>query len=354
MDEQGGLLRLKQQLKAADGFCLCSFPCSKNIELFSLNRSANGFATKPNEQGFLFMPFDPVKNEPLYFSVEKIKSFSEIPVTEIFSSVVNNNLPKLSQLQEDSEDTYSDKVVGISTLLNENEKAVLSRTEKMALPANFDIYSYFKKLVDQYSSAFNFIFVYEDICWIGATPELLLSYENGIAESMALAGTQKKQADKTLDQYQWGDKEIEEHQMVADYILKKLNDNKIDGIETIPMHTVSAGPVVHLKTQFRFNLSNNIEAILNSLHPTPAVSGLPVPKALDIIQKYEEYNRSYYTGYLGFYNDKSGQIFVNLRSMRIFNNAIQLFIGGGLTKDSDADAEYQETVLKASTLKNLI
>ena len=71
------------------------------------------------------------------------------------------------------------------------------------------------------------------------------------------------------------------------------------------------------------------------------------------------YERDYYTGFLGELNipqEKSSvpktALFVNLRCMKINDkNSASLFIGGGITEDSNAEREWEETISKSKTMK---
>ena len=68
--------------------------------------------------------------------------------------------------------------------------------------------------------------------------------------------------------------------------------------------------------------------LVQELHPTPAVGGLPKDIAVDYILAHEDYDRAYYTGYLGpFSNGKQANLFVNLRCATVFDDTIRLFTG---------------------------
>ncbi|MFB1039347.1 MAG: chorismate-binding protein, partial [Polaribacter sp.] len=104
-----------------------------------------------------------------------------------------------------------------------------------------------------------------------------------------------------------------------------------------------------------------LEELIRALHPTPAVCGLPRELARTFLFENENYDRSFYTGFLGELNlqdskdtAKSSALFVNLRCMRIQNNKAAIFVGGGITKDSDAANEWEETVFKAKTMKRML
>jgi isochorismate synthase len=98
-----------------------------------------------------------------------------------------------------------------------------------------------------------------------------------------------------------------------------------------------------------------------ALHPTSAVCGLPKKEAKEFILQNEGYNREYYSGFLGelnidFVTFKTLQtdLFVNLRCMKIIKNKASLFVGCGITKESNPLDEYMETVNKSMTMKKII
>ena len=72
--------------------------------------------------------------------------------------------------------------------------------------------------------------------------------------------------------------------------------------------------------------SKSIEAILNCLHPTPAVCGLPQKSALKLIDELEQHKREFYAGYIGEINYEQTAIYVNLRCCQITENQIHLFL----------------------------
>jgi isochorismate synthase len=96
------------------------------------------------------------------------------------------------------------------------------------------------------------------------------------------------------------------------------------------------------------------------LHPTPAVCGLPKEDSKKFIIENENYDRSYYTGYLGELNTRSvnnelsSDLYVNLRSMQIENENAYVYIGCGITKDSDPEKEWEESVNKSMTMKRVL
>jgi isochorismate synthase len=95
--------------------------------------------------------------------------------------------------------------------------------------------------------------------------------------------------------------------------------------------------------------------MLKLLHPTSAVCGMPLENSLAFLKKNEGYNREFYSGYLGPVNiKKESHIYVNLRCMQIFKDAVRLYAGAGVTTDSIAETEWTETEMKMATLQTII
>ena len=91
------------------------------------------------------------------------------------------------------------------------------------------------------------------------------------------------------------------------------------------------------------------------MHPTPAVAGQPKEDAIRFIKQLEPHDRDYYTGYLGpFQHQGDTDLFVNLRCMKITPAYISLYVGGGITLESDPAEEWNETRLKAQSLLKIM
>lgn len=188
--------------------------------------------------------------------------------------------------------------------------------------------------------------------WLVATPETLLASHDGQWRTVALAGTMLWDEDVN-----WSAKNRREQQYVADFISHRLATISTH-INRGEPHTVRAGHLAHLRTDFTFEPLPNIGAgeMLARLHPTPAVCGLPQTEAMTIITATEPQPRRYYSGFLGMLRQKGDtDIFVNLRSMELLSPTIyRLYAGGGLIKESDCQTEWQETEDKMRTMGKLL
>ena len=231
----------------------------------------------------------------------------------------------------------------------ELQKVVLSRTITHSCDTNNFLPQYFARLCRMYASAYIFIVNIPGVCgWVGATPEMLLQSHSAGYETMALAGT--RPAGTTIP---WGAKEQDEQQYVERYIADILHRAGLKDT-TIDRYTRRAAQVEHLCTQFNIRSQHDValrNALVAALHPTPAVAGTPTDMAIEAIRSTETHSRRYYGGYVGeSLSDGRCALYVNLRSMEFTPSAVRLYVGGGLTAQSVAIDEWNETCAKSQTL----
>ena len=189
--------------------------------------------------------------------------------------------------------------------------------------------------------------------WLGASPEQLVNSTVKETKTMSLAGTQ------LYNQYEpskWTSKEYEEQAIVTK---EMTNDLKTifpsDQILVKGPLNLRTGNLLHLCTHFKMPaLKVPLQLLINALHPTPAVAGVPKEKAIEFIKSEEGYNRLFYTGFLGIITKEKKHLFVNLRCGKWKEGELTLFVGAGITKGSIPENEWIETQRKAITLLRIL
>ena len=195
--------------------------------------------------------------------------------------------------------------------------------------------------------------------WLTATPEILLEGKGNDWHTIALAGTMRLEGAHLQSEGEglsWSTKNIQEQRIVATYITECLEQYTSSFTEEGPC-TVRAANLVHLRSDFAFTLPDrdHIGDLLGTLHPTPAVCGLPKRDAFNFIIHNEHTPRRYYCGFMGML-DPEGEthLYVSLRCMNIDGTRYHLFAGGGLLNDSCEDQEWQETEAKLQTMRSVL
>lgn len=235
------------------------------------------------------------------------------------------------------------------------DKLVLSRhiavhaENKMFSPARF-----FYQACQRYLHSYVYLcYTPQTGIWLGSTPELLLSGEGGEWSTVALAGTMSLEGDRLPQE--WTDKNKEEQKYVSDYIRKQLISIGSTPEEYGP-YPVYAGSLSHLKTDFHFRAeASKVGEVLRTLHPTPAVCGLPKEEAYQFIRDNEGYERGYYSGFVGLLNPQGRtDLYVNLRCLNYQKDELTLYAGSGLLPASELEDEWEETEKKLQTMKSLL
>jgi isochorismate synthase len=173
---------------------------------------------------------------------------------------------------------------------------------------------------------------------------------------MSLAGTQKAQGDNPLKSVAWTQKEIEEQALVGRYIVDCFKKIRLREYEEHGPKTVIAGNLLHLRSDFKVDMdATNFpqlgSVMLELLHPTSAVCGMPRQEALAFLATHEAFDRSLFAGFIGPVNINSEtSIYVNLRTARLMEKQAILFAGAGVTEDSIPEKEWEETEMKCDII----
>ena len=344
---------LKEQLnKCLDGnvpFVFYRKPDSDYVKAIIQNDDSLNYAAGLSVAGFVFAPFDDreksyiIRNDNSAKLSFFCKSSAHKPIKREFVPTENTG-----------KKTYIDLVQKAIDLINnsDTQKIVLSRKELVDI-CNLDIFAILEKLLNYYQQAFVYIWFHPITgLWMGASPEILLEVEEEWFKTMALAGTQSY--DGTMNVI-WGSKEKQEQQFVTDYIQQKLKDSKVEISEPV---TIKAGPLLHICSEIKGKLTakNDLYSLISTLHPTPAVCGIPKVNAKQFILKNENYKREFYTGYLGVIGSglSTNYLYVNLRCMKLNETDVNIYVGGGVTKDSIPENEWDETCIKSEVIRSVL
>lgn len=245
---------------------------------------------------------------------------------------------------------------------NQFQKVVLSRCKTVDLHDQFSAFEFFETLCGYYSNTFVYLaFIPGAGQWIGATPETLINIdENGKFQTVALAATQAYRNDIALEDTTWSQKDIEEQAMVSRYIINCFKKIRLREFEEVGPRTHVSGNLVHLKTEYNVDMEQVAfpqlgTVMLELLHPTSAVCGMPKEPAQGFIMNNEGFDREYFSGFLGPVNiQNETNIFVNLRCMKIMQSQAKLFSGAGIISNSNPEKEWNETEIKMDTLLNVL
>lgn len=382
---------LQLGLSSGGSFAIWRKPKSNVLEMVLDNNSSPSkvpINLEELEPGFIVHPFADQKDKKAFFikannylklqldgeigqddlpEWAKIRLENESPISpEDLKSLLSDQ--KKSN-EENSKDESGDKFhfmnlveLGVQAILDgKMEKVVPARTKTISTPENFNLSCTLLSLMNSYPFAFiNFFHIPQIGTWIGASPEILIETKGDIFYTMSLAGTQAATGDNPLKTVAWTQKEIEEQALVSRYIVSCFKKIRLREYEEHGPKTAIAGNLLHLRSDFKINMRETGFPTLGSimldlLHPTSAVCGMPRKESHEFLQAYEGFDRSFYAGFIGPVNiQEETSIYVNLRTASLSEKQVILYAGAGVTEDSDPEKEWEETELKCEIIGKFI
>lgn len=295
--------------------------------------------------GFVIAPFDLTDN---IYTITDLTECNLEDIKEILSDADDKKLVFPFPNQSTTESQHTQIVKGIQDILNGDLSKKIIASKVILKSGSIDLEKSFESLCRKFPEAFVFLyFTPQTGIWMGASPELLLKCENSILSTYALAGTRLAGTSGN-----WDEKNTKEQAIVKNYIVDSFQSFGLKP-KVSETTTRKAGSIEHLLTEINSHIdaSNNIEEILRSLSPTPALAGYPKEMAMQTIKRLEDQPRGFYGGFIGPYNDDADfNFYVNLRSIRIKGNSYCMYVGGGITALSDVKEEWMETERKAASI----
>lgn len=245
-----------------------------------------------------------------------------------------------------TEKEYCEEVEEIQSVLQHDNDRKIVAARVLVRDSELDIASTFFDFCRKFPNDYIFCFSTPVTgCWIGASPELLLEGNSGQLRTMALAGTRQIDSKEP-----WDEKNIEEQNIVTDYICEKFIDSGLDPHMGERFSKVT-GKIEHLCTPINSDTGAMqpfiLESLLKSLSPTPALCGNPKELALETISRIENFDRGCYGGFCGPYHSSEDFSFnVVLRCASVSEQRYCIYAGGGITIKSNPRDEWLETEIK--------
>ncbi|OIN46457.1 isochorismate synthase [Pseudomonas azotoformans] len=241
-------------------------------------------------------------------------------------------------------------------------KVVLARHIEYQLDAPLDTGAVMQRLHARRNASHLFALHRGEHCFMGATPERLLSCQAGRLTTHALAGSARRgltaDEDQAIGVRLLADpKEHHEHQLVVQTITQALS-GKVSDLQAAPCPgLLKLATVQHLSTSITAQLNPDKRLLdgIQALHPTPAVGGLPSTTALDFIRRHEGFDRGWYAAPVGWLDSQgNGDFLVALRSALISPRHCHLFAGCGIVEGSQPAKEYEETQIKLASMEQAL
>ena len=294
-----------------------------------------------------FFPF--TNGKTIHLQAENLEVCTSEELKSSFFEV--ENFPEINaELNIPQHEEYLQKLEKAIEIIKQNNlpKLVISRPIAKEI-SSINLEETYQLLCKKYPNTLCYLLISDEEIWIGATPEILGKFNKKTNEffTMSLAGT------LPVDE-EWSEKEIEEQKPVTHYISEILKKYvTLSEVEESETYNHISGNIKHLRTDFTAKIEDNrLEELIEELHPTPAVCGIPKEFCKEKIIEIEQYNREFYAGYIKIETEEEIYYFVNLRCAKIYKNQVIAFAGGGITALSSPEKEWRETELKSQAILN--
>ena len=241
------------------------------------------------------------------------------------------------------------------------QKVVPARRLQIDSSALFSLSQTLARLEDSYSDCCRFAICRDGSHMVGATPELLFHKRGQTLRTEALAGTRARRAeldDKQLvHELMSDDKEQREHAHVISAITSELHPHCESDPQVGQTTIRTLRNVHHLCTPISASLrkSTHLLDLVEALHPTPAVGGLPRDRAAQFLSTQEPFSRGLYAAPVGYFDlAGDGAFWVAIRSALICGSRAWLYAGAGVVAGSIAQREWAETNAKCSAMRSAL
>ncbi len=259
--------------------------------------------------------------------------------------------PRILELSHEPEPEWVARIESIRLRIRRGEvdKVVAARRSELRAAEPFALEAVVADLDQRDQGAFRFAFERGGVAFVGATPERLVARRGLAVESEALAGSIAANGVVSDEALLASAKDRSEQAFVWRYVRDALTARCrwVDCPEQPSLRRMA--DVVHLRTrvQGELRVPTHVLELVDALHPTPAVGGVPVLEARRVIAAGEPEGRGWYSGPIGSFDvDGDGEFAVALRCALVAGDRARVYAGAGIVAASDPRAEYAETALK--------
>ncbi|MEO4051825.1 isochorismate synthase [Solibacillus sp. CAU 1738] len=264
--------------------------------------------------------------------------------------------PNMTSYEEPHKEAYLQSIDEVTSLIkaNEAQKVVIARSLALQFGQTVTSPQILSHVVHEQPESYLFGLEHDDMLFFGASPERLVKVENGQAFSSCVAGSIRRgktaEEDRVLGDCLLNDeKNRGEHHYVVEMISQTFEKNCTSVKVPKQPKLLKIRDIQHLYTPVEGRLSKDatILQLVKHLHPTPALGGVPRNDAMAIIRQFEPMNRGMYAAPIGWLDaDGNGEFAVAIRSATLFGDKAYLYAGGGIVAHSEAQSEYEETLVK--------
>ncbi|NCV27395.1 MAG: aminodeoxychorismate synthase component I [Betaproteobacteria bacterium] len=264
----------------------------------------------------------------------------------------------------ESFEDYKRKFNKIQQYIIDGDVYQVNLATKFSTKYSGDPWVFYKKFREINKSPYMAYLKFEDYAIISGSPEQFISVNGSTITSRPIKGTMPRGDDPKTDcdnyeKLSSSEKDKAENLMIVDLIRNDLGKNCDTGsVNVKKLFTIESYPNVHhLVSSIEGQLKKEISpwtAFCDSF-PGGSITGAPKKRSIEIISELESFSREVYCGsifYLSF--NKTLNSNIAIRSLIAYDEKLEYFSGGGITKSSTVKSEYNEIFNKAANIEKAI
>lgn len=290
----------------------------------------------------------------LYFTVHETVQTEPIPLT--YDPIT---LPKSWQELTTAEE-YKAAIEHIHHHIRQGDTYQVNYTVQLQQNLTADPFAIYNRLVVEQNAHYNAFIQHDDVSIISISPELFFKKDGDTLTTRPMKGTTNRglTTETDLAQARWlaqDQKNRSENMMIVDLLrndmnrISKIGSEDVKSLCQVEQYSTVWQMTSTIETQLLTNRS--LCDVFQALFPCGSITGAPKIATMEIIKKVEKQPRGVYCGAIGILVPQGPGIFnVAIRTLQMEETKAIYGVGGGITWDSNWEAEYEETKQKAAVL----
>ena len=290
----------------------------------------------------------------LYFTVHETVQTEPIPLT--YDPIT---LPKSWQELTTAEE-YKAAIEHIHHHIRQGDTYQVNYTVQLQQNLTADPFAIYNRLVVEQNAHYNAFIQHDDVSIISISPELFFKKDGDKLTTRPMKGTTNRglTTETDLAQARWlaqDQKNRSENMMIVDLLrndmnrISKIGSEDVKSLCQVEQYSTVWQMTSTIETQLLPN--SRLSDVFQALFPCGSITGAPKIATMEIIKKVEKQPRGVYCGAIGILMPQGPSIFnVAIRTLQMEGTKAIYGVGGGITWDSNWEAEYEETKQKAAVL----
>lgn len=212
----------------------------------------------------------------------------------------------------------------------------------------------FEKYLPNFKGQYKALLPCHDFSILSYSPELFLEKNGNTLITRPIKGSISSEKSFTQDLYT-NQKEAAELSMIVDLLRNDLNSLSLDHSAEVTAHRepMNLGYIQHTYSEIKVQSEKSLPYTLQRTLPGGSISGCPKLESLKVIHEIEKYQRQFYTGTIGWWQENNFQLSLTIRSFLKFGPTLIYHAGCGIVHESSPESEWQEFLIKTGGLCDL-